>query len=148
MDCGFERTAVPPLPAKHEGPLTGLSCAGKLEVGRLVGRSERTIRAWLRDVDGFREAARAGQAVPGEPTAEETLRLALHATGKDGGPDWSIRVQAARVLFKAQPKPEEAAGDRTFVQVVIQPDGTIVDEAGVVEREPDPDADPQPVAAS
>jgi hypothetical protein len=121
------------------------------EVGRVVGRSERTIRAWLREVDGFREAAQPGQAVPGEPTAEETLRDALRATGKDGGPDWSIRVQAARVLFKAQPKPEEAAAEHTFVQVVIQPDGTVVDAAGVVEsseREPDRDADPQPVTAS
>ena len=118
------------------------------EVGRVVGRSERTIRGWLRDVDGFREAARTDQAEADEPSPEETLRLAMRATCKDGDPDWPIRTQAARVLYKAQPKPEQAAAQPTFVQVVIQPDGTIVDEAGVVEREPDPDADPQPVAAS
>ena len=52
------------------------------------------------------------------------------------------------MLFKTQPTPEGAAAEPTFVQVVIQPDGSIVDEAGIVEREPDPDADPQPVAAS
>jgi hypothetical protein len=120
----------------------GLSQA---EVGRLVGRSPRTIRAWLHEVEGFREAARTVRVEPGEPTAEETLRQALSANRPDGSPDWSIRVQAARVLSKAQPTPEQA--DR-FVQVVFLPDGTIIDDAGVVERHPAPDAEPQPLAAS
>jgi hypothetical protein len=115
------------------------------EVGRVVGRSARTIRAWLHEVDGFREAARPVRVEAGEPTAEATLRLALSANRPDGGPDWSSRVQAARVLSKAQPTPEQAD---TFVQVVVLPDGTIVDDAGVVERDPAPDADPQPLTAS
>jgi hypothetical protein len=119
------------------------------DAGRMVGRSERTIRAWLHDVDGFREAARAVQAEASEPTALDTLRLALRATRKDGSADWSIRVQAARTLLRALPKPEEAAAERTFVQVVIQPDGTIVDPGRVIEPaepEPHPDREPEPVA--
>jgi hypothetical protein len=74
------------------------------------------------------------------------FRSSLPAQAAEGAAE--KRRQATRVLFKAQPKPEQAAGEPTFVQVVIQPDGAILDEAGVVECEPDPDADPQPVAAS
>ncbi len=118
------------------------------EVGRLVGRSERTIRAWLHDVDGFREAAWAVPAEATDPTALDTLRLALNATRKDGRPDWPIRGQAARALLQAQP--EEAAAEHTFVQVTIQPDGTIAGDPSVIEpAEPEahPDGDPEPVAA-
>ena len=40
------------------------------EVARLVGRSERTIRAWLADVDGFRQAV---QAAEGEEVLASTV---------------------------------------------------------------------------
>ncbi len=46
----------------------------QLEVGRMVDRSERTIRNWLRDVDGFREAAQAAQ------------RRVAECEGAEGGP--------------------------------------------------------------
>ena len=88
------------------------------EVGRLVGRSERTIRAWFGDVDGFRQAAQAVQAETSDPMALDTLRLALGATRKDGSPDWSIRVSAAKALLTA-PEPEPAP-------VVSVPPGGIV----------------------
>ena len=118
-------------------------------MGRLVGRSERTIRARLHDVDGFRQAARPVEAV-GEPSALDTLRRALDVTRKDGNPDWSIRVQAARALLRALPTPEQAAAEPTFVQVTIQPDGTIARDPSVIEPaepEAEPDADPESVAA-
>jgi hypothetical protein len=117
------------------------------DAGRMVGRSERTIRTWLHDVDGFREAARPVEAEAGKPTALDTLRLVLRATRKDGSEDWSIRVRAAQALLRALPQPEQA--EPTFVQVVFQPDGTIIDPAGVVkpaEPERQPDREPQPLA--
>ncbi len=61
------------------------------EVGRLVGRSERTIRAWLHDVDGFRQAAaQAVEAEAGQPTPLDTLRLALRAW-RDAAPGAGLR---------------------------------------------------------
>lgn len=85
------------------------------EAASLVGRSERTIRAWLTGVPGFREAVHAGQAETGDPTALETLRGALRASRRDGSPDWSIRLQAARALLHAPPEPDEPAAKPIIV---------------------------------
>lgn len=85
------------------------------EVGRLVGRSERTIRTWLRDVEGFREAVQAARAETSDPTALDTLRHALAATRKDGSPDWPTRVQAARALLQAPPELEQPDAQPTIV---------------------------------
>jgi transposase len=63
------------------------------EAARLVGRSERTLRAWRRDVEGFRELAEGAAEEGPELSALETLRLAQHASRPDGSPDWSIRVR-------------------------------------------------------
>ena len=68
------------------------------EVARAVGRSERTIRVWLREVAGFRDAATQGPVVDvGSPV--ETLEFALGATRGDGSPDWRTRVMAAKALL-------------------------------------------------
>ena len=84
----------------------------------MVGRSERTIRAWLHDVDGFREAAEAGPAEVGDLTAVETLRIALSATRADGRPDWSVRVSAA--------KAQMAAGEPVVPIVSVPPGGVVI----------------------
>jgi len=76
----------------------------QLEAGRAVGRSERTIRNWLREVEGFREAAEVGPE-RGELSPVETLQLALGATRGDGGPDWRIRVTAAKALLAEGSEP-------------------------------------------
>jgi Helix-turn-helix domain len=68
------------------------------EAARAVGRSERTIRVWLRDVEGFREAAESGPD-SGDVSPVDTLHLALGATRGDGSPDWRIRVTAAKALL-------------------------------------------------
>ena len=75
------------------------------EVARAVGRSERTIRVWLREVEGFRDAARS-DASEGEVSPVETLQLALAATKGDGSPEWRIRVAAVTAT--------ESAADRLF----------------------------------
>ena len=68
------------------------------EVAQAVGRSERTVRLWLREVEGFREAASAAGAVE-EVSPVETLQTALEARRADGSPDWRIRVTAAKALL-------------------------------------------------
>ncbi|HZQ80749.1 MAG TPA: helix-turn-helix domain-containing protein [Gaiellaceae bacterium] len=84
-----------------------------------VGRSERTIRAWLHDAPGFRETAERDPEVGAELTALETLRSALTATRSDGSADWSVRVRAARALV--------AAGDPQPAPVVsVPPGGTVI----------------------
>jgi hypothetical protein len=65
------------------------------EAARAVGRSERTIRVWLREVEGFLEAA----TDVGDLSPVDTLQLALGATRGDGSPDWRIRVTAAKALL-------------------------------------------------
>lgn len=84
----------------------------------MVGRSERTIRAWLQNVEGFRAAAQADPAESPEPSALVTLRVALAATKADGSPDWSIRVAAAKALI--------AAGEPLQAPVVRVPPGGVV----------------------
>jgi hypothetical protein len=84
----------------------------------MVGRSERTIRAWLHDVDGFSELAESDPSEAGDLSALETLRVALGAVKVDGSPDWSVRVRAARALLLA-PVPVPAP-------VVRVPDGGLV----------------------
>jgi len=84
----------------------------------MVGRSERTIRAWLHDVEGFRELAEGDAAEIAEPSALETLRLALDATRADGSPDSSIRLNAAKALI--------AAGELVQEPVVSVPPGGVV----------------------
>ena len=87
------------------------------EAGLAVGRSERTIRVWLLEVDGFREAVESG-AEAGDLSPIETLRLALGATRGDGSPDWRIRGDSG----------EGAAGGGVGVglPVVSVPPGGIV----------------------
>ena len=77
------------------------------EVARLVGRSERTLRNWLRDVAGFREAVEAARAEGSDPSALATLERALGASRSDGSPDWPTRVAAAKALLAA-PEPAPA----------------------------------------
>lgn len=89
------------------------------EVGRAVGRSERTIRVWLRDVEGVWEAAQALPGRPGDLMPVEMLQLALGATRGDGGPDWSIRVSAAKALLRTP-------GLEQPVVVSVPPGGIVV----------------------
>jgi hypothetical protein len=77
------------------------------EAGRAVGRSERTIRVWLREVQGFREAAESGSDAGESPV--DTLQLALSATRGDGSPDWRIRVTAAKALLASGFEPPAVA---------------------------------------
>ena len=49
-----------------------------------------------------------------------TLRSALLATRRDGSPDWSARVAAARALLAAPDDPDEAA-NRGGVTVPLRP---------------------------
>jgi len=88
------------------------------EVGRLVGRSERTIRNWQRDVAGFGEAVQAARAETSDPSALATLEQVLGASPSVGSPDWPTRVAAAKALL-ATPAPEPAP-------VVSVPTGGIV----------------------
>ena len=69
------------------------------EVARVVGRSERTIRNWLRDVEGFREATWPAGGPAGGLSAVGTLQSALAATRGDGSEDWRTRVLAAKALL-------------------------------------------------
>lgn len=82
-----------------------------------VGRSERTIRVWLREVEGFREAAEVGEE-PDGLSPVETLQLALGATRGDGSPDWRIRMAAAKALL--------AAGWGPAPVVSVPPGGIVV----------------------
>ena len=68
------------------------------EAAVAVGRSERTIRSWLSEVDGFREAATPWPEREGV-SPRETLEAALEAVKPNGSPDWRIRVDAAKALL-------------------------------------------------
>jgi hypothetical protein len=118
-ESGGETSSARPLSGvqRRAAELLRRGCSQR-EVARMVGRSERTIRAWLHDVDGFRELAETDLSEVEGLSAVATLELALGAVKADGSPDWSIRVRAAMALI--------AAGVSVPAPVVRVPDGAFV----------------------
>jgi len=94
------------------------------EVARLVGRSERTIRAWLVSVDGFRQAVQAGAAEGAlAPTVAGVLRGALGALTRDGRPDHATRLRAAALLLQNPDagEPSEEDSDLPERAILVYP---------------------------
>jgi HEAT repeat protein len=70
--------------------------------GQRVGVSARTIRYWLADIPGFREAASDPVEAATDPNATETLLDLLNDS------DARIRLQAASILY-GRPAPDPDA---------------------------------------
>lgn len=71
------------------------------EVATELGVTPRTVRRWVKSEPGFAEAVQAARdrQLKSEPTALDVLRAALHATKRDGQPDWNARIQSARLIL-------------------------------------------------
>jgi hypothetical protein len=83
----------------------------RAEVAEEVGVHELTVTRWGRRED-FREAVERSRRalLDANPSPAAVLEAALHATDKDGNPDWQVRLGAARALLGHSPKggsPEE-----------------------------------------
>ena len=84
--------------------------ATRKEAAAAVGRSERTVREWLKrpELDAVVRQVRQETL---EPTVAGVLRQALGAVTRDGRPDHATRLRAAALLLQnpeAVEPPEEA----------------------------------------
>ena len=84
--------------------------ATRKEAAAAVGRSERTVREWLKrpELDAVVRQVRQETL---EPTVAGVLRQALSAVTRDGRPDHATRLRAAALLLQnpeAVEPPEEA----------------------------------------
>jgi DNA-binding CsgD family transcriptional regulator len=83
--------------------------ATRAEAAHAVGRSERTVRAWLKrpELDALVQRVRQETL---EPTVAGVLRQALAALTRDGRPDHATRLRAASLLLR-NPEVGELAGE-------------------------------------
>jgi HEAT repeat protein len=71
------------------------------EVGRLVDRSERTIRTWRDCIPGFRDEVERQRSNAGDTSAVGVLHELLHSQ------DESVRLRAAVALLRHPPEPND-----------------------------------------
>jgi hypothetical protein len=66
-----------------------------------IGVSVRTLERWKTDVPEFASAVKAARdkLLDTVPTAKAVAEAALSATKANGDPDWTVRIQAARLLM-------------------------------------------------
>jgi hypothetical protein len=95
------------------------------KVSEEVGASVRTLERWKVTNPEFASAIKAtrDKLLDEVPTAKAVAEAALSATKKDGTPDWSIRVAAARLLITgAAPDAPDPADERPPTIIYIRPD--------------------------
>jgi Homeodomain-like domain-containing protein len=86
--------------------------ATRKEAAAAVGRSERTVREWLKQPE-LDAVVRQVRQETLDPTVAGVLRQALSAVTRDGRPDHATRLRAAALLLQnpeATDPPEEAFG--------------------------------------
>ncbi len=93
--------------------------ATRAEAARALGRSERTLRAWLKrpELDAL---VRQVLQETLEPTVAGVLRQALGALTRDGRPDHATRLRAASLLLQ-NPDAGELAGEEATL-----PEGAVL----------------------
>jgi hypothetical protein len=66
-----------------------------------VGASVRTLERWKSDLPEFASAVKAARdkVLDEVPVAKAVAEAALSATKRNGDPDWTVRIQAARLLM-------------------------------------------------
>lgn len=91
--------------------------ATRAEAARAVGRSERTVRAWLKrpELDAIVRQVREETL---EPTVAGVLRQALGALTRDGRPDHATRLRAASLLLQ-NPDAGELAGEESLPERAV-----------------------------
>ena len=89
-----------------------------------VGVAPKTIQRW-KVRDDFRALVRKQREglMPETPTAEAVLTTALSATRKDGFPDWTTRIAAARAILCTEvASPEAHAQAERVTEIYLPPD--------------------------
>jgi hypothetical protein len=108
----------------------------RAEAARAVGRSERTVRAWLKRPE-LEALVRSVRQETLEPTVAGVLRQALGALTRDGQPDHATRLRAASLLLR-NPDAGEPAGENQ----TLPADAVLVYSAALELAAEDDDARP------
>lgn len=87
-----------------------------------VGVAPKTVQRW-KQRDDFAALVRKQREsmLPEVPTAEAVLTAGLSATKRDGQPDWSVRIAAAKALLSTEVASPEARAEASRAVEIYLP---------------------------
>lgn len=111
-----------------------------------IGVSPKSVQRWgaREDFQALVRKQREG-LMPDTPTAEAVLVHALSATRKDGTPDWTSRIQAARAILATPVTDADARAEANRVTEIFLPPPPELDEAEDEAPEDDGGVRPFPI---
>lgn len=131
MPMSSDRTEQKPLtPDQRRAAALMAAGLGRNAVAAEIDVAPKTVQRWGAR-DDFRELVRTHREalLPESPTAEAVLTQALSAVRKDGLPDWTARINAARAILATPVTDAEARAEAGRVtQIFIAPPDDEEDE--------------------
>lgn len=116
-------TPKPLTPAQHQAAALLGAGYDQGQAAAEVGTTTTSIRRWLKrdDFAALVKEARE-KALDENPTARSVCEQGLHATNRDGRPNWNIRLAAAKLLMQESGAVPADAAPRAE-RVYLDPEG-------------------------